>query len=289
MRVHLVDGTYELFRMHFGAPPSRAPDGREVGATRALLRSLHGLLREPDVTHVAIAFDSVVTSFRNALYAGYKTGEGMDPELHAQFELAERAAAALGLVVWPMVEMEADDALCSGALRFVDAPKVEQVFLCSPDKDLCQVVQGRRIVTFDRRRGRITDEDGVRAKFGVPPSAIPDYLALVGDTADGIPGIPRWGAKSAARVLAHYRQLEAIPTDPDAWKVRVRGAAALASNLADRREEAALYKRLATLREDAALGVDDVEQLRWRGVDEPLLAAVCEELGDDRFLARFAA
>ena len=231
----------------------------------------------------------MVTSFRNGLFEGYKTGEGMDPELHAQFELAERAAAALGLVVWPMVELEADDALCSGARRFANAAGVEQVFLCSPDKDLCQVVEGRRIVTFDRRRGRITDEDGVRAKFGVPPSSIPDYLALVGDAADGIPGIPRWGAKSAARVLANYGQLEAIPDDAAAWKVRVRGAASLAASLAERREEAALYKRLATLRDDAPLGVDDVEALRWRGVDGPLLAAVCEELGDDRFLARFAA
>lgn len=289
MRVHLVDGTYELFRMHFGAPSSKAPDGREVGATRALLRSLHGLLREPNVTHVGIAFDSVVRSFRNDLFEGYKTGEGLDPELHAQFELAERAAAALGLVVWPMEEMEADDALCSAARRFADAPGVEQVLVCSPDKDLCQVVRGRHIVTFDRRRGRITDEDGVRAKFGVPPGAIADYLALVGDTADGIPGIPRWGAKSAARVLAHYGQLEAIPENESAWKVRVRGAAALAANLASRREEAALYKRLATLRDDAPLGIDHVGDLRWQGVDEPLLAAVCEELGDDRFLARFAA
>ncbi|MEM1417333.1 MAG: 5'-3' exonuclease H3TH domain-containing protein [Myxococcota bacterium] len=288
MQLHLVDGTYELFRMHFGAPPATAPDGREVGATRALLRSLHGLLRERDVTHVGIAFDSVVESFRNGLFDGYKTGEGMDPALHAQFELAERAAAALGIVVWPMKEMEADDALCTAARRFADAPGVERIFVCSPDKDLCQVVRGGHIVTFDRRRGRITDEEGVKTKFGVPPAAIPDYLALVGDTADGIPGIPRWGAKSAARVLEHYGSLEAIPDDARTWEVKVRGAAALAENLATRREEAALYKRLATLRDDAPIDTS-LEELRWGGVDAPLLAAVCEELGDDRFLARFAA
>jgi 5'-3' exonuclease len=281
MKLHLVDGTFELFRGYYGAPEARSPSGREVGATRAYMRSLAALLREPDVTHVACAFDHVVESFRNELFVGYKTGEGIEPELFQQFELVERATRALGVTAWPMVEFEADDALAAGAAKFVD--EVEQVILCSPDKDLAQCVVGTRVVCFDRIRRRLLDEEGVHTKFGVAPSAIPDYLGLVGDAADGIPGIPRWGAKSAATVLAHYGQLEAIPDDASAWAVKVRGAAALAENLASRREEAALYKKLATLRTDVPLqeGLDD---LRVRG-PAPDLAEFCQEIGErpDRF------
>jgi 5'-3' exonuclease len=198
--VHLVDGTYELFRAHFGAPSATAPDGTEVGATRGLFRSLRALLREPGVTHVAVAFDHVVESFRNRLFPGYKTAEGMPPELLAQFPLAEEASRALGLVTWPMVEFEADDALATGAARYAGAPGVERVLLCTPDKDLAQCVRGARVVGFDRMRRRVLDEAGVRERFGVGPASIPDWLALVGDSADGIPGVPRFGEKSASAV-----------------------------------------------------------------------------------------
>ncbi len=214
MRIHLVDGTYELFRSHFGAPPRRDSSGREVGATIGLLRSLWLLLSTPGVTHVACAFDHVIESFRNDLYAGYKTSAGVDPDLLAQFELAERAVRALGVVVWPMVEFEADDALAAAAARFRDAPGVDQVVLCSPDKDLAQAVVGDRVVAWDRRRDIVLDDAGVIAKFGVPPASIPDWLALVGDSADGFPGIPGWGAKSAATVLARFGHVSRHPGRP---------------------------------------------------------------------------
>src|SRR5512143_2461780 len=204
MKVHLIDGTYELFRNYFGAPPKKAPDGRETGATLGLLRSLLMLLSDPEVTHVACAFDHVIESFRNDLYAGYKTGEGVAPDLLAQFPLAEEAVSALGLVVWPMVEFEADDALGTAAARFSRQKKVEQVVLCSPDKDLAQLVSGKRVVCWDRRREIVIDEKGVREKYGVHPASIPDRLALVGDSADGYPGIPGWGAKSAAIALSNF-------------------------------------------------------------------------------------
>ena len=211
MRVHLVDGTYELFRAHFAMPSIAAPDGREVGAVRGLVQTLISLLRQPEVTHVGVAFDTVIRSFRNDLFDGYKTGEDTPPELLGQFPQAERAAAALGLVVWPMADFEADDVLGTAAVRWRDAPGVDQIVLCSPDKDLAQVVQGDCVVTLDRRRDVITNEDGVRQKFGVAPASIPDYLGLVGDSADGIPGIPRWGAKGSAQVLDHYGHIEHIP------------------------------------------------------------------------------
>lgn len=285
MRVHLVDGTYELFRAHFGAPPAQSPDGKEVGATRGLLRSLLALLREDGVTHLACAFDHVIESFRNRLFAGYKTGEGIEPHLLAQFPLAERACAALGLVVWPMVDFEADDALATGAARFAQDPLIERVFICSPDKDLAQCVQGDRIVLWDRLRRRILDEPAVVEKFGVSPRSIPDWLALVGDDADGLPGVPRWGAKSAATVLARYGTLEAIPDEAAAWTVPVRGAAALAENLRSLRTDAALYRRLATLRTDVPLaeGIDDLE---WRGAWRPALESLCRELGETELLER---
>ena len=203
MNIHLIDGTYELFRNHFGAPPKKAPDGREVGATLGLLRSLLMLLTSPGVTHMGVAFDHVIESFRNDLYAGYKTGEGVDPNLLAQFPLAEEAVSALGVVVWPMVEFEADDALGSAVKRFSKNKSVEQILVCSPDKDLAQLVSGDRIVCWDRRREMIINEAGVVEKYGVSPASIPDWLALVGDSADGYPGIPGWGAKSASMVLSH--------------------------------------------------------------------------------------
>ncbi|HEY0838779.1 MAG TPA: 5'-3' exonuclease H3TH domain-containing protein, partial [Vulgatibacter sp.] len=223
MKVHILDGTYELFRAHFGAPPARAPDGMEVGATRGLLRSLAMLVKQPGVTHVAVAFDHVIESFRNELFDGYKSSAGVPEELLAQFPLAEEASRALGLVTWPMVELEADDAIATAAARFGEDPRVEQVILGSPDKDLAQCVRGDRIVLWDRRREVTLDEAAVAEKFGVPPASIPDWIALVGDTADGIPGLPQWGAKTSAAVLARWHRLEAIPADPAAWDVKVRG------------------------------------------------------------------
>ena len=213
MRIHLIDGTYELYRSHFGAPGAIGPDKSEVGATRGILRSLLSLLREEGVSHVACAFDHVIESFRNDLFDGYKTGDGVPAELMAQFPLAERAAHALGLVVWPMVEFEADDALASAAARYCESADVEQVLICTPDKDMAQCVRGSRVVCFDRMRRRTLDEPAVVEKFGISPASIPDWLALVGDDADGIPGVPRWGAKSASTILARYGKLEAIPDD----------------------------------------------------------------------------
>lgn len=285
MKVHLIDGTYELFRAWFGAPEATSPDGREVGATRGFMRSMAAMLREPAVTHVGCAFDHTVESFRNDLFDGYKTGEGLDPELFAQFELAERASRALGMVTWPMVEFEADDALAAAAAKLADQPEVEQIVIGSPDKDLCQCVRADRVVTLDRRRGIVLDEEAVREKFGVLPESIPDYLALVGDTADGIPGIPRWGAKSAAAVLGRFLHLEQIPEDPDAWGIKVRGAAALAENLRAHREDAMLYRTLATLRTDVPIE-ETLDDLRWRGPNRPLLESLCRELGERGVLER---
>ena len=265
--VHLVDATYELFRAYFAVPPAKAPDGREVGATRGVLATLLYLVQQEGATHVACATDQVIRSFRNALYAGYKTEEGVDAALLAQFPLVEEAMAALGLVVWPMVEFEADDALAAGAARF--APEAEQVLIATPDKDLAQCVRGRRVVMLDRRRKATLDEDGVRAKYGVPPRSIPDWLALVGDSADGYPGLPGWGAKSAAAVLETYGTIEAIPERASAWRLSLRGADKLAATLAERREEALLYKKLATLRGDVPLR-ESLADLEWRGARKEL-------------------
>ncbi|HJS58754.1 MAG TPA: 5'-3' exonuclease H3TH domain-containing protein [Vicinamibacteria bacterium] len=283
MRLHLVDGTYELFRCYYGAPPARAPDGREVGAVRGLLRTLLSLLREDGVSHVACAFDHVIESFRNGLFAGYKTREGVPEELLAQFPLAERATGALGVVVWPMVEFEADDALATAAARWADDPSVEQIVICTPDKDMAQCVRGSRVVCLDRMRRRLLDAATVVARFGIPPESIPDWLALVGDDADGIPGIPGWGAKSSSLVLSRFGRIEAIPDDPARWGVPVRGASTLARALGERRHEAALYKRLATLRADVPL-VEQVSDLEWRGVRREELQALCRELGDAELL-----
>lgn len=283
--MHLIDGTYELFRAWFGVPEAKSPRGDEVGATRGFMRSMAALLRDPAVTHVGCAFDHTVESFRNELFDGYKTGEGLDPELFAQFPLVERASRALGLVTWPMVEYEADDALAAAAAKFRDAPGVEQVVICSPDKDLCQCVRGDQVVTLDRRREITLNSDGVREKFGVSPESIPDYLALVGDAADGIPGVPRWGAKSAAAVLGKLGHLERIADDHEHWGVKVRGAATLAKNLCEHREEALLYRTLATLREDVPID-EALEALRWKGPDRPALEALCEEIGERTLLDR---
>ena len=272
MKIHLVDGTYELFRSFYGAPPKKAPDGREVGAALGLLRSLMLLLSDPAVTHVGVAFDHVIELFRNRLYAGYKTGEGVDPALLSQFPLAEEGVAALGIVVWPMVEFEADDALASAAARFDVDKSVKQVVICSPDKDLAQLVSGRRVVCWDRRREIVIDQAAVVAKFGVLPASIPDWLALVGDAADGFPGIKGWGEKSASIVLRKFRHVEDIPADHAKWRltgISAGRAASLAESLALGREDARLFKQLATLRVDVPLK-ERLAELEWRGATQEL-------------------
>jgi len=281
----LVDGTYELFRAFYAVPSAKNLAGVEVGAVRGLARSLLALMREPGASHVAVAFDHVIESFRNELFAGYKTGEGIDPDLWGQFELAERVCSALGIVVWSMVEFEADDALATAAARFARESDVEQVLIASPDKDLAQCVVGTRVVCLDRMRKKVLDQDGVVTKFGVSPAQIPDYLALVGDTADGIPGVPRWGAKSAAAVLREYGTIEAIPDSVASWRVPVRGAAALAESLAERRADALLYKRLATLRVDVPLS-ENLGDLRYRGAARAPLQALAAELADETLVER---
>jgi 5'-3' exonuclease len=288
MKVHLVDGTFELFRAYYGAPSAQTTTGREVAATRTFLRAMWALLHEPHVTHVGVAFDHVIESFRNDLFAGYKTGAGIDPALWSQSALVERAAAALGMVVWPMVEFEADDALATAAARYGADPAVDEVAILSPDKDLAQCVVAQRIICVDRIRRTRLDEPRVVEKFGVGPESIPDWLALVGDTADGYPGLPRWGAKSASGVLARYLHLEAIPDDAGRWEVNVRGAAALAASLRERREEAQLYRTLATLRRDAPLP-QSLADLAWPGIRVDELAALCRELEDQEFLDRALA
>lgn len=285
MKIHLLDGTYELFRHYYGAPKRQNARGREVGASLGLARSFLMLLQQPDVSHAAAAFDTEITSFRNEIFDGYKTGEEVDEELLQQFPLAEQAAAALGLVVWPMIEFEADDALATAAHRWSHENGVEQVLLCSPDKDLAQCVTGERIVCLDRRRETILDEEGVKEKFGVPPSSIPDWLALVGDSADGIPGLKGWGAKSAATVLARYGHLEDVPAESHDWDLKVRSAVRLAAVLATERQDALLYRRLATLRTDVPLK-ESLDDLRWRGARREALEAFCDEVGDRRLLDR---
>jgi len=286
MKIHLVDGTYELFRSHFGAPPHKAPDGREVGATLGLVRSLLSLLEKPGTTHVACAFDHVIESFRNDLFAGYKTSDGVEPDLLAQFPLAEDAVSALGVVVWPMVEFEADDALATGAARFRDEPGVDQIVICSPDKDLAQSVSGTRVVCWDRRRDIVLDETGVVEKFGVRPASIPDWLALVGDSSDGYPGIPGWGAKSASAILFRFGHLEGIPQDPQEWGLTPGRSLRLAESLGSHREEAILYRRLATLRSDVPLE-ETLGDLAWQGA-HGRLKEICREWGAEGLPARIS-
>ena len=280
MKVHLVDATFELFRAYYspGRSLARGPDGRPVNAVRGLIDSMLSLLREPDVTHIAAATDYVIESWRNDMFPGYKSSAGMDPDLLAQFRDAERALRSLGITTWPMVEDEADDGLATATARFIGDPRVEQIVICSVDKDLGQCVEGQRVVLRDRMRRVTYDEDGIRTKFGVVPQSIPDYLALVGDSSDGYPGLPGWGAKSAAAVLAKWQHLEAIPDSPLEWEVPVRGAVGLAATLRDHRSEAALYKRLATLNSDAAVD-GDLDSLEWRGVPRAEFLALCDELG----------
>jgi 5'-3' exonuclease len=272
MKVHLVDGTYELFRHFYGAPPHRNAEGKEVAAVRGVVSSVLQLIAD-GATHVGVATDHVIESFRNDLWPGYKTGEGVDPDLWSQAWPLEDALRALGVVVWAMVDDEADDALGSAAAVADDDPAVEQVLICTPDKDLGQCVRGTRVVQFDRRKDQLIDEDGVRAKFGVPPVSIPDYLALVGDSADGFPGLPGWGAKSAAAVLARWGRIEDIPPDPAAWEVTVRGAAKLADALEAGHDDVVLFKRLATLHIERDL-LANVDDLRWSG-PAPSFADVC--------------
>ena len=285
MDVWLLDGTYELFRHFFAVPSRRDRDGNEAGAVAGVLGSVLGLLGD-GVTHLGVATDHEIESFRNALWPGYKTGEGVDPALLGQFLPLEEALAALGVRVWPMTGYEADDALASAAARAAADPAVARVVIASPDKDLAQCVGGK-VVQFDRRARAFRDAAAVEARFGVPPASIPDWLALTGDSADGFPGVPGWGAKSSAAVLARYGRIEAIPDDPAAWDVRVRGAARLAAALAGRRDEAMLFRKLATLRTDTAVFASAAE-LRWRG-PAPEFAETAARLGVPALAARAEA
>ncbi len=263
MDVHLIDGTYELFRHFYALPGALEASGRETGAVRGVLRSVLGMI-EKGATHIAVATDHVVESFRNDLYAGYKTSEGAPAPLLSQFPLLEEMLEAMGVTVWPMSYFEADDALASAAAKAAGDDRVRQVFLCTPDKDLAQCVAGTRVVQVDRRRELVRDEAGVVAKFGVKPHSIPDYLALVGDSADGFPGVAGWGERAAAPMLSHYVRLEDIPRDWRAWRPPVRNARRLSATLADRWDDALLFRTLATLRLDATV-FENVDELRWRG------------------------
>jgi 5'-3' exonuclease len=291
MIVHIVDGTYELFRYFFAVPSHLTNDNREVGGTRGVVGSMLSIL-EGGATHVGIATDHVIESFRNDLLASYKTGAGIDPALRSQFTLLEDTLSAVGFCVWPMVEYEADDAMGAAAKVAATDPRVDQVMLCTPDKDLGQcVTEDGRVVQFDRRKEALIDYAGVIAKFGVLPSSIPDYLALVGDTADGIPGVPGWGAKTAGAVLARYGHLEDIPLEAGKWDVSVRGAAKMVNALAAHYEDAMLYRRLATIETDAPT-ISSVDELEWKGpradCDEALHAIDADAFGHriDRLLRR---
>lgn len=279
MQLHLIDGTFELFRAHYSKRPERsAPDGMDVKATVGVVASLLGLLDDPNegVTHLGVAFDNPIESFRNELFEGYKTSAGMEPAILAQFDLVEEAVAALGIRVWSMERFEADDALATAARRWRD--KVAQVRILTPDKDLGQCVTGNRVVQVDRMRRKVLDEDGVRAKHGCAPASIPDWLALVGDSADGIPGVPGFGAKTAAALLAHYQTVEAIPRLSADWKVGVRGAMRLAATLQEMREEVALYKTLAVLAQNVPLS-ETLDELRWRGAPQERFQKLAKRLG----------
>jgi 5'-3' exonuclease len=286
MKAHLVDGTYELFRHHFGLPEDARSRPGTNGAVRGVLWTVYYLLEE-GATHVGVATDRVIESFRNDLWLGYKTGEGIDPILMAQFPVLEEGLEAMGVSLWPMVELEADDALASAAAVLADDPEVEQIIILTPDKDLGQCVVGKRIVQYDRRKQAIVDEAGVIAKFGVPPASIPDYLALVGDSADGFPGLPGWGAKSAAAVLARYGHLEDIPDAAGQWDVAVRGAPKLAATLVAARPAADLFKILATLRIDRTL-LPSTDDLRWRG-PTATFDEFCERIDGGQLAERTAA
>jgi 5'-3' exonuclease len=285
LRVFLVDGTYELFRHYYGVPSHRTADGAEVAATRGVLSSMLQLLSD-GVTHLGVATDHVIESFRNDMWPGYKSSAGVDPILLGQFGLLEIALEALGVKVWPMIRLEADDAMASAAAVAADDPAVDQVVICTPDKDLGQCVDGGRVVQLDRRKKVVLDEAAVTAKFGVEPKSIPDYLALVGDSSDGYPGLPGWGAKSTAQVLTRYKTIEQIPDAPGQWDVSVRNGPALAAVLASQRADAMLFKDLATLRIDRSL-LGHVEELRWQGPTADF-AAVCDRIDAPPVAARAA-
>jgi len=290
VRVHLLDGTYELFRHYFGQPPRPGEDGAEIGATYGVVATVLTML-EGGATHLGVATDHVIPSFRNELWPGYKTGDEVPEVLSAQFEVLEEALRSLGLVVWPMVDLEADDALASAAAVAAEDQSVEQVIICTPDKDLAQCVVGGRVVQLDRRKDLLVDEDGVRAKFGVSPTSIPDWLALVGDAADGFPGLSGWGKRSAAVVLAHYVHLDSIPDEAGHWdpEVRkaVRGAERLAATLRDERDLVELFRVLATLRIERSL-LTKVADLEWHG-PTPAFDDTCQRLRAPAFAARAAA
>jgi 5'-3' exonuclease len=281
--LHVIDGTYELFRNYFGAPPRQTPEGWEIGAVAGLMSSTLSLLDSGEVTHVGVAFDSVIESFRNDMLDGYKTGEGTPSDLHAQFPVAERAMEAMGVTVWSMIEQEADDGLAAAANKFAD--EVERVIVMSPDKDMTQLFYNPKIIGYDRRKGVFIDADGTREKFGVSPESIPDYLALVGDTADGIPGLPGWGAKSSSTLLASYVHLDAIPESEEDWNVKVRSAGKLAETLRDRMDDALLYRDLATLRTDADIP-QSLDELEWLGVRREAYETLCDQLGLTRLRTR---
>lgn len=276
MNVHLVDGTYELYRHYYAVPSRLDESGEEVGGLVGVVASIASLIKE-GATHIGVATDHVIESFRNDLYPGYKTGEGIEPALWRQFHPLEEALRAFGVVTWAMVDQEADDALAAAATKAAADPRVERVFICTPDKDLAQCVRGDRVVQFDRRNRALRNEAGVVEKFGVGPASIPDYLALAGDSSDGFPGVPGWGAKSAATVLARYLHLEAIPHEESKWGVDVRGAAKLASSLREHWEDALLFRTLATLRTDAEV-FTNVDELEWRG-PTAAFAPLCDRLG----------
>lgn len=281
MRVHLVDGTWELFRAHFAKLPSRPdPQGRERKAAIGVVFSMLRLLDDPKekVTHIAIAFDNPIESFRNEIFDGYKTSDGVPPELLAQFDAVEEGARAIGIPVWSMDRWECDDALATGAAKFRDAPGVEQVRICSPDKDLGQCIRGRRVVTLDRMREKETDEEALVTLRGIRPASIPDWLGLVGDTADGIPGLDGFGETSSSALLARWGKIEAIPDDAAAWDVKVRGAEKLAATLREHRADALLYRKLATLVEDVPLA-EDLAALEYRGVPRAAFSAWCDQVG----------
>ena len=286
MNIFILDGTYELFRHFYAVPSATDSAGHEVGAIRGVLGSVLTMLEE-NVTHLGVATDHIIKSFRNELWPGYKTGEGIDPVLRGQFSPLEEALDALGVIVWRMVEFEADDALASAAARAASDPRVEQVFVCTPDKDLAQCVRERQVVQFNRRTGTVRDADGVRGQFGVDPESIPDYLGLVGDSADGFPGLAGWGAKSAATVLARYKHLENIPDDANAWEVTVRGAARLARTLTEQREQAVIFRDLATLRTSVPV-FESVDELEWAG-PKPQFFDLCARLSVPGYFRRAQA
>lgn len=283
MELHLIDGTYELFRAFYGAPKRRAPSGQEVGGTYGITAATLGMLAESGATHVAAAFDSVIESWRNDRYPGYKTGDGIDPLLWEQFPLAERAMAAIGVTVWAMYEFETDDALATAAEIYVD--EVDRIVVHTPDKDMAQLYGHPKVIGYRRREREYFDGPDVVEKFGVPPESIPDYLALVGDSADGYPGLAGWGAKSSSTVLAKFGRIEDIPLQPDSWGVTVRGAAKLAATLRDHMDEALLFKELATLRRDVPLQ-ESIGDLEWQGVPREEFVAFCDEFGFTQLLDR---